>query len=119
MNGQDYDVSIMANPNMTSYTVGDSLMLTCVVDTVPSSTAITSTVTYSWECSSCFANEMNSSMITQVLTDMDTSNISCSATINGTVYRSDVFDLQVTQGNFLFMFKANPHAYCMLFISKV
>ena len=98
VNGQDYNVTIMATPNMTSYTVGGNLMLRCVVDPVPSSTAIT--VTYSWECFGCFANEINSSVINQVLTDMDTSMINCSATINGTVYRSDVFDLQVTQSNF-------------------
>ena len=97
VNGQSVNVSIMTDPNMTSYSVGVNLMLTCMVNPMPTSTA--TNVSYSWNCSGCFANERNSSVFNQVLTDRDSSNISCSATINGTVYRSDVLDLRVTQGN--------------------
>ena len=97
VNGQSVNVTIMTDPNMASYTVGDNLTLTCMVDPLPTSTA--TNVSYSWNCSDCFADGMNSSVFNQVLTDMDSSNINCSATINGTVYRSDVFDLRVTQGN--------------------
>ena len=109
MNGQDYNVTIMATPNMASYTVGDNLTLTCMVDSMLSST--NSIVTYLWECSGCFANGLTLSTINRFLTDMDTSMINCSATVNDTVYRSDVFNLQVTRGNFLFIFMINPHVY--------
>ena len=96
VSGQSFNVTIMAIPDMTSYSVGNNLTLTCVVDPMP---LANSSVMYAWNCTGCFANEMNSSMITQVLTDMDTSMINCSATIDGTPYRSGVFDLQVTQGS--------------------
>jgi len=96
VSGQNFSVSIVVDPNVASYTVGDNLMLTCMVDPMPNSSV---TLTYEWNCTDCFANGLTSSMINRSLTDMDTSNISCSATINGTVYRSDVFDLQVTQGS--------------------
>ena len=96
VNGQSFNVSIVVDPSMASYTVGDNLTLTCMVDPLPTSTA--TNVSYSWNCSGCFADGMNSSVFNQVLTDKDSSNINCSATINGTVYSSDVFDLRVTQG---------------------
>ena len=96
VSGQTFSVSIVVNPNVALYTVGDNLMLTCMVDPMPNSNV---TLIYAWNCTDCFANGSTSSMITQVLTNMDTIMISCSATINGIVYRSDVFDLQVTQGS--------------------
>ena len=95
MSGQDYNVTIVASPIMTSYTVGDSLMLTCMV-TSSGSTGVN--VTYSWQCSNCFAAGETDPTINQILTDMDNSTIRCSPTINGTVYMSDEFNLQVTQG---------------------
>ena len=97
VNGQSFNVSIVVDPSMASYTVGDNLTLTCMVDPMPNSTA--SAVTYSWSCSGCFADGMNSPVISQVLTDMDSGSISCSVDINGTV-QSDMFDLQI-QGTYV------------------
>ena len=79
---------------MATYTVGDTLMLTCMVDPMPNST-----VTYEWQCSDCFANGMITQNITQILTDMDNDMIDCSATIDNMEYDSEMmFDLQVAQG---------------------
>ena len=84
---------------MTTYTVGDSLMLTCTVDPMPS---ISSIVTYLWECSDCFANQMTTQNITRALTDMDNGGIDCTVTIDGTNYMSEMtFELEVTQGSCL------------------
>ena len=97
VSGQNFSVSIVVNPNVAPYTVGDNLMLTCMVDPMPNSNV----TTYAWNCIDCFADGSTSSMINRSLTDMDTSNISCLASINGTMYRSDVFDLQVTGSKLL------------------
>ena len=79
---------------MATYTVGDTLLLTCMVNPVPNST-----VTYEWQCSDCFANGMTTQNITRVLTDMDNDIIDCSATIDMGYDSEMMFDLQVTQGN--------------------
>lgn len=96
-NGQH--VTIVANPNLTSYTVGDIVLLTCMVDSLVDTT--NSTVTYSWHCSDCYANGRTTQSIAQQLTDMDSSMITCSVTANGVVYNSNMFNLQVTRGNFI------------------
>ena len=81
---------------MANYTVGDSLTLTCMVDPMPNST---STVSYMWECSDCFADGMTTPNFTRILTDMDNDDIACMVTIDGVVYMSETFMLQVTQGS--------------------
>ena len=82
---------------MATYTVGDSLTLTCVVEPMPNST---STVTYLWTCSDCFAAGMTVPNITRVLTDMEDDDIDCTVTIDGVGYMTDMmFALQVTQGS--------------------
>ena len=82
---------------MATYTVGDTLILTCMVDPMPSSA-----VTYSWDCSDCFADGMTTQNITRDLTDMDNVVIDCSARIDDVEYMTEMmFDLQVTQGSFL------------------
>ena len=90
--GQVYDVTITANPNTSTYTVGDLVTLMCKVDP-PINTA---TVTYLWQCDGCFANGNTDMVIMQQLTDMDTSMINCSATVNGVGFTTVTpFDLQV------------------------
>ena len=97
VNGQDPSVTIMPDPDMDFYTVGDNLTLTCIVDPLPTDTSIT--VTYLWQCSACFANGTTTPTITRILTDMDNSTIDCLVTIDGNVTMADMmFDLQVTQG---------------------
>ena len=92
---QNYTVTIVANPNTAPYTVGDTLMLTCMVDPMPKST-----VTYQWQCFDCFANGVTAQHITKVLTDMDNDMIDCSVTIDNMEYFNEMmFDLQVTQGS--------------------
>ena len=67
-------------------------MLTCTVNPDPNAT-----VTYLWNCSGCFANGLTMSTISRVLTDMDSSTIDCTATIDGNATRTDMpFNLQVT-----------------------
>ena len=99
MSGQGSpNITIVANPEMNFYTVGNNLTLMCTVDPLPTNT----TVTYLWECSDCFANGMTIPIITRILTDMDNSTINCSVTIDGTVTMANMtFDLQVTQGTVL------------------
>ena len=93
VSGQD-TVTIMADPDNDTYAVADSLTLTC---TIP--TTATDTVTYLWSCSGCFADGLNMSTISRVLTDMDNSTIDCTATIDGNMTMTDApFDLQVTRG---------------------
>ena len=96
-NGQAYNVTITASPNGSFYAVGDLITLQCIVD--PPIISTTVNVTYSWECDGCFADGSTGMVIMRQLTDMDTSMISCSATINGVKFMTDTpFDLQVTQG---------------------
>ena len=101
MSGQGSpNVTIVANPEMNFYTVGNNLTLMCTVNPLPTNISIT--VTYLWECSGCFANGTTTPTITQILTDMDNSTINCSVTIDGTVTMANMtFDLQVTQGTVL------------------
>ena len=84
---------------MASYTVGETLMLACTVDTTINTTS--RNVTYLWQCSRCFADRLSTSNIMQQLTDMDSSVISCLVNVDDAEYMSDVFNLQVTQGDFL------------------
>ena len=100
MSGQGSpNVTIVANPDIDFYTVGDNLSLMCTVDPSPTDT---SNVTYSWQCSGCFANGMTTPIINRILTDMDNSTINCLVDINGTVTMANMtFDLQVTQGTVL------------------
>ena len=96
-NGQMYNVTITASPNTTAYTVGDLLTLTCIVD--PPIVSTTINVTYSWQCDGCFAHNRTDMAVIETLTDMDTSMINCSATVDDIVFTSDIpFNLQVTQG---------------------
>ena len=96
-NGQMYNVTINASPNTTAYTVGDLLTLTCIVD--PPIVSTTINVTYSWQCGGCFADDRTDMAVIETLTDMDTSMINCSATVDGVVFTTDIpFNLQVTQG---------------------
>ena len=98
-NGQTYNVTITATPNTTTYTVGDLITLICAVDPPIVSTSIT--VTYLWQCDGCFADGNTDMVIMRTLTDMDTSMINCSATVDGIIFMTDEpFDLQVTQGRF-------------------
>ena len=97
--GQAYSVTITASPNGSFYAVGDLITLQCIVD--PPITSTTTIVTYSWKCNGCFADGYTDMVIMRQLTesDMDTSLISCSATVNGVKFMTDIpFDLQVTQG---------------------
>ena len=104
----NYDVTIVANPNMTSYKVGDTVTFTCMVDPLIDSTS--SNVMYLWTCSGCFADGMTTITITQTLTAMDSSMIDCSITIDGSKFRSNMkFDLQVTQGSY--------HLYTIVYIA--
>ena len=97
--GQNYDVTIEASSTTTSYNVGDSITLTCVVDSSIASNS--SDISYIWTCSGCFADGMTTATISQRLTSMDTSMIYCSATVDGVAYMTDMpFDLQVTQGSY-------------------
>ena len=90
----------MANPDTGPYIVGDTLMLTCVVDPLPSSTG--DNATYSWQCASCFAEAETDPTFERVLSDMDSSSINCTVAINGTMFRSDnMFNLQVIEGSLL------------------
>ena len=99
VNGQSgsglvYTVTITATPNTTTYSVGDLVTLMCMVDPL-----ISSDVTYSWQCNGCFADGMTNIAIMRVVSEMDSTMINCSATINNETFRTDVpFDLQVTQG---------------------
>ena len=80
---------------MATYTVGESLVLTCMVEPMPNSN-----VTYLWECFGCFADGMMTQNITGVLTDIDSDDIDCTVTIDGMEYMSEMaFELQVTQGS--------------------
>ena len=83
---------------MASYTVGETLTLVCVVDASINTTS--RNVTHLWQCSGCFADGLNTSNIMQQLTDRDSSMISCLVNVDGAEYMSDVFNLQVTQGDF-------------------
>ena len=96
VNGQGQtNVTIVANPNMGLYSVGDNLMLTCTVNPTP--TDPSATVTYLWNCSSCFADGLNMSTISRALTETDSSTIDCTVTIDGNATRTDMpFNLQVT-----------------------
>ena len=97
--GQPYGVTIEASSTATSYTVGDNITLTCVVDSSIASNS--SNISYIWTCSGCFANSMTTPIISHHLTSMDSSMIDCSATVDGVVYMTEIpFDLQVTQGSY-------------------
>ena len=96
MSGQD-TVTIMAIPDMDTYTVADNLTLICTLDPPPTDTSVT--VTYLWECSGCFADGLMTATISRVLTDMDNSTIDCTVTVDGNDTMTDMpFDLQVTEG---------------------
>ena len=96
-NGQMYNVTITANPNTSTYTVGDLITLMCILD--PPINTTTVIVTYSWQCDGCFADGRTDMVIMQQLTDMDTSMISCSVTVDSDTFMTDTpFDLQMTQG---------------------
>ena len=96
MSGQ-YTVTIVAIPDMDTYAVGTSLTLNCTLDPPPTDTSIT--VTYLWECTSCFANGLTTQIISRVLTDMDTAMIDCTVDNGGNETMTDMlFDLQVTRG---------------------
>ena len=99
VNGQT--VTIVANPSTSFYTVGDSLMLTCMISPSPLANA---TVTYSWTCSDCFADGQTTETITRQLTDMDAGPIDCTATINGDdIMTVAPFNLQL-QGSYIVVF---------------
>ena len=83
----------MATPSVGPYRVGDSLSLECVADSIVSTNT---TLIYMWSCSGCFADGNTTSTITQQLTDMDSSMISCSISDGIDTYLSDPFNLQVT-----------------------
>ena len=96
--GQNYSVTVEADPVLASYTVGSNVTLQCVVDPVITDTSVTPM--YSWQCDpGCFVDGMTTRNITRQLTDTDSGLIDCSVTIDGDEYTSDsMFDLQVSQG---------------------
>ena len=65
--GQPYGVTIEAS-STTSYTVGDNITLTCVVDS--SITSNPSNISYIWTCSHCFADGMTTPIINHHLTSI-------------------------------------------------
>ena len=92
-----YNVTIEANPDMPTYTVGDSVMFMCMV--YPPITSTTVNVSYLWLCDDCFADGRTGMVIVQQLTDMNTSMIDCEVTVDNDTFTTDTsFDLQVTQG---------------------
>ena len=96
MTGQT-NVTIVANPDMDTYAVADNLTLICTVDPPPTDANVT--VTYLWNCSGCFADGLMTATISQILTDMDNSTISCRINNSGNVTVTNTpFDLQVTRG---------------------
>ena len=96
MSGQD-NVTIVAIPDMDTYAVGDNLTLMCTLNPEPTDTSIT--VTYSWECSGCFADGLTTPTVNRTLTDIDTTMIDCTVDVDGNVTMTDMpFDLQVTRG---------------------
>ena len=98
--GQAYNVTITANPDTLTYTVGELVTLECMVDPPIMSTTVN--VTYLWQCDGCFADGSTDMVIMRQLTDVDTSMINCSATVNDNRFMTDTpFDLQVTQGMIL------------------
>ena len=100
--GQHYNVTIEASSTTTSYTVGDNITLTCVVNS--SITSNNSNISYMWTCPGCFADGMTTPTISHHLTSMDSNMIDCSATVDGVVYMTDIpFDLQVAQGITLYV----------------
>ena len=116
MSGQDPSVTIMANPDVEFYTVGNNLTLMCIADPLPTDTSIS--ITYLWQCSGCFANGMTTPTISRILTDMDNSTIDCSVDIDGNVTMADMmFDLQVTQGTVLRMIVIHSVLCISVFIS--
>ena len=102
VNGQSgstpsYTVTITTTPSATNYIVGDPVTLICMVDPPIVSTSVT--VAYLWQCDDCFADNNTDMVIIRTLTDMDTSMINCSATVDGVLFMTDEpFDLLVTQG---------------------
>lgn len=87
------NVTIVANPDVGFYIVGDMLTLTCMVDPP------TSNVEYLWECPPpCFADGMLTQNITRNLTAMDNYMIDCLVNFNDTVNISGTFNLLVAQG---------------------
>ena len=104
-NGLVYTVKITATPNTATYSVGDLVTLICMED-LP----ISSDVRYSWQCDGCFADGMTNMAIMRVLSEMDNSTISCSATINNDTFTTVVpFDLQVTQGRVVSFWPTKNH----------
>ena len=82
---------------MPFYTVGDNLTLNCTANPLPTNTSIN--VTYSWQCSGCFADGMMTPTVNRTLTVMDNSTINCTVNVGGNVTTADMlFYLQVTQG---------------------
>ena len=98
VSGQN-NVTIVANPN-PPYTVEDTLTLMCMVNFDPSVPA-NATITYSWQCSGCFANGITTQIISRILTVMDSSMINCTVSIDDNNFTSDTFNLQVTQGSYI------------------
>ena len=84
---------------MTNYIVGDNLILMCMLDT----TSVNTTgriVMYSWQCTNCFADGVMNMSVTRVLTDMDSSTISCMYNVGSDMFTATTpFELQVTEGN--------------------
>ena len=100
--GTNGQVTIMPDA-VGPYTVGDTLTLSCMRDLSANVTG--RTVEYLWQCNGCFAHNTTDMNVLRRLTDTDSSMISCSVFIddimNGT---SMLFDLQVTEGNFIVCF---------------
>jgi len=103
VSGQNYTVTIVANPDMSFYAIGNNLMLTCMVTPA----ANDDNATYMWSCPTCFADGSTMQTVsTSGLVEMDGDNmINCFVTIGNTEYMSDVpFDLQVTQGTYTYFY---------------
>ena len=97
--GTNGQVTIMPDA-VGPYRVGDTVTLSCMQDL--SANITNRTVEYLWQCNGCFAQGSTDMNITRRLTDMDSSMINCSVFI-GTIMSgtSMLFDLQVTEGNFI------------------
>ena len=83
---------------MGPYTVGDSLTLMCMLDTSVNTTG--KSIMYSWQCDGCFANGVVDTSVVRVLTDMDSSTISCTYNVDtDMIMATTPFELQVTKGD--------------------
>jgi len=109
INGQ-YTVTIISTPvgtpvngstNSFDYPILSSVTLICMVDPIPSSTI------YRWNIGGCYVNNFNerrcfpAGQTTQNVTEddllaRDAGNITCTATISGVEYTSDLFILRIS-----------------------